>query len=222
MATGLCAIHCRYCFRRHFPYSEDQQGTHDWQPAIDYVASDPTIREVILSGGDPLSLGDARLAELVERLAEIPHVGRLRVHTRLPIVIHERVTTELVALLRATRLTTIVVVHVNHAQELDTATAAALARLVDAGIPLLNQSVLLAGVNDSVDALAALSQRLVELRVLPYYLHQLDPVAGAAHFKVDPARGRALIRQLRQRLSGYAVPRYVREVAGQSHKLVLA
>ena len=126
VATGICAIHCRYCFRRHFPYSEDQQGTRDWQLAIDYVQADPTIREVILSGGDPLTLADARLAELVERLAAVPHVGRLRVHTRLPIVIPQRVTAELVELLRGTRLTPIVVVHVNHANELDDATAAAL------------------------------------------------------------------------------------------------
>jgi KamA family protein len=177
---------------------------------------------VILSGGDPLMLVDEMLAELAERLAHIEHVRRLRVHTRLPLMIPERVTGELVALLRGTRLTPIVVIHANHARELTGSVVDALARLADAGIPLLNQSVLLAGVNDDVDTLAELCERLVELRVMPYYLHQLDRVAGAAHFEVSEPRGRRIVAELRARLPGYAVPRYVRETPGADHKRILA
>ncbi len=222
VTTGACAVHCRYCFRRHFPYSEGPRSVDTWQPALEQIAADSAIREVILSGGDPLTLVDAHLAELARRLAAIGHVRRLRVHTRLPIVIPERVTEELIGWLRGTRLAPIVVIHANHVNELDDAVATALARLADAGIPLLNQSVLLRGVNDSVDALAELCERLVDLRVMPYYLHQLDRVAGAAHFEVPVAQGCKLMAGLRCRLSGYAVPRYVREDAGMPHKTVLA
>jgi EF-P beta-lysylation protein EpmB len=222
VTTGACAVHCRYCFRRHFPYAQGPRSPDDWTSAIGLIAADPAIREVILSGGDPLTLVDTHLAELVARLAAIGHLRRLRVHTRLPIMVSQRVTEELVSLLRSSRLVPLVVVHANHARELDESVATALARLVDAGIPLLNQSVLLRGVNDDVDTLAELCERLVDLRVMPYYLHQMDRVAGAAHFEVDESRGRALIKQLRVRLSGYAVPRYVRETAGAAHKLPLA
>jgi L-lysine 2,3-aminomutase len=222
VTTGACAVHCRYCFRRHFPYSEGPRSPSDWQPAIEQIAADSSLREVILSGGDPLTLVDSHLAELASRLAAIPHLRRLRIHTRLPIMIPERITEELIDGLRGTRLVPIMVVHANHAAELDRAVEAAIARLVDAGIPLLNQAVLLAGVNDDADTLAELCERLLDLRVLPYYLHQLDRVAGAAHFEVPEARGQELIAQLRDRLPGYAVPRYVREVAGQTHKTVLA
>jgi KamA family protein len=169
-----------------------------------------------------LTTVDAHLAELARRLAAIGHVRRLRVHTRLPIVIPERVTDELVTWLRGTRLTPIVVIHANHANELDASVAAALARLTQAGIALLNQSVLLRGVNDTVDALSELCQRLVDLGAMPYYLHQLDRVAGAAHFEVPVAEGRKLVAALRRTLPGYAVPRYVREVAGAPHKIPLA
>jgi L-lysine 2,3-aminomutase len=221
VTTGACAVHCRYCFRRHFPYSAGPRSPDDWSPALELIAADPTLREVILSGGDPLTLVDGHLRTLIERLALVPHLRRVRVHTRLPIVIPERVSEGLVALLRGTRLTPIVVVHVNHANELDQATGEALGQLADAGIPLLNQAVLLRGINDDADALAELCERLVDLRVIPYYLHQMDRVAGAAHFEVSPARGRQLMRELRARLSGYAVPRYVHEQAGAAHKLVL-
>jgi EF-P beta-lysylation protein EpmB len=221
VTTGACAVHCRYCFRRHFPYAQSPRTLADWQPAIDRIAFDASIREVILSGGDPLMLVDRVLAELVEELAEIPHLRRLRVHTRLPIVIPERVTDGLIDLLRRARLTPIVVVHANHVNELDESVAASLSRLVDAGIPLLNQAVLLRGVNDSVGAQAALCERLVDLRVIPYYLHQLDRVAGAAHFEVPVGEGQRLLRQLRERLPGYAVPRYVTEIAGSGSKTVL-
>jgi EF-P beta-lysylation protein EpmB len=221
VTTGACAVHCRYCFRRHYPYSNGPRSPGQWQAALAHIAGDRTIREVILSGGDPLTLVDAHLAELARRIAAIGHVRRLRVHTRLPILIPERVTDELVAWLRGTRLVPIVVVHANHANELDDTVADALARLADAGIVLLNQSVSLRGVNDNVDALAELCERLVDVRVMPYYLHQLDRVAGAAHFEVSPRKGRRLVSELRRRLPGYAVPRYVREVAGAHSKVVL-
>ncbi len=176
---------------------------------------------MILSGGDPLVLSDRWLGRFAARLAEIGHLRRLRVHTRLPIVIPSRVVQELIAWLKGTRLTAWMVVHANHAQELDDDVAAALSRLVDAGIPVLNQSVLLAGVNDSVEVLEELCRRLVELRVMPYYLHQLDRVAGAAHFEVPTAKGVALIEALSARLPGYALPRYVREAPGAASKLPL-
>jgi EF-P beta-lysylation protein EpmB len=219
VTTPSCAVHCRYCFRRHFPYADDRGFQHDSWPSLRHIEADNSIREVILSGGDPLTIVDERLAELAKRLAAIEHVTRLRVHTRVPIMIPQRVTDELTGWLRGTRLTPIVVLHVNHAQELDGPVSRALARLVDAGIPLLNQAVLLAGVNDNLGALVALSERLVELRIMPYYLHQLDRVAGAAHFSVTPERGAELIEQMRSQLPGYAVPRYVREVAGAASKL---
>jgi EF-P beta-lysylation protein EpmB len=221
LTTGTCAIHCRYCFRRHFPYSEGPRSPAEWQPALEAIAADESLREVILSGGDPLTLVDAMLASLVERLAAIPHLRRLRIHTRLPIVIPERVTDGLINMLRATRLAPIVVVHANHANELDAHVAAALTRLADAGIVLLNQAVLLRGVNDSVEAQAALCERLVDLRVMPYYLHQLDRAAGAAHFEVPVDAGRRIIEALRAWLPGYAVPRYVQEVPGAASKATL-
>jgi EF-P beta-lysylation protein EpmB len=218
IATGTCAVHCRYCFRRHFPYDEAPRLLVDCRPALDGIAADSSLREVILSGGDPLALVDATLAALVEQLEAIPHLRRLRIHTRLPIVIPERVTTDLVTVLQGSRLTPIVVVHANHANEIDRQVAAALAKLADAGVLLLNQAVLLAGVNDSVEAQAALCERLIDIRVLPYYLHQLDRVAGAAHFEVPIANGLRIMEQLRARLPGYAVPRYVQEVPGAPSK----
>ena len=222
VTTGACAVHCRYCFRRHFPYGESPKSPEAWQPALDRIAADASIDEVILSGGDPLTLVDAQLAELARRIARIGHVRRLRVHTRLPIVIPARVCDALLAWLRETRLAPIVVVHANHPQELDGPTAAALVRLVEAGIPVLNQAVLLAGVNDTAETLIELSRRLVDLRVMPYYLHQLDRVAGALHFEVPVSRGLELVAAMRRALPGYAVPRYVQEVPGEAHKCVLA
>ena len=222
ITTGACAIHCRYCFRRHFPYSEGPRSVEEWEPALDIIRGDESLDEVILSGGDPLTLMDDHLAELAQRLADIPHLKRLRVHTRLPIMIPQRVNEDLLAWLRGTRLAPIMVVHANHANEIDDAVAKALARLIDAGIPVLNQSVLLRGINDTAAALIELSRRLVDLRVMPYYLHQLDRVQGAAHFEVPVCRGLELIEEMRQHLPGYAVPRYVQEVAGDLHKRVLA
>jgi EF-P beta-lysylation protein EpmB len=222
IATGACAIHCRYCFRRNFPYGEAPRSLDDWQPALEHIAADASIAEVILSGGDPLMLTDQRLAELAERIAAIPHVRRLRVHSRVPIVIPERVCAELIDWLTGSRLTPVMVVHANHPAEVDAEVAAGLSRLVDAGLLVLNQAVLVRGVNDSADTLAGLCERLIELRVSPYYLHQLDRVAGAAHFEVPESRGLELMQELRRRLPGYAVPRYVRETPGAPNKEILA
>lgn len=222
VATGACGVHCRFCFRRHFPYPTSPTLRGDWEPVLRRIAGDPNQHEVILSGGDPLALPDEHLSRLTHDIAHIPQIRRLRVHTRLPIVIPSRVSDDLLGWLRATRLVLIVVVQVNHPREIDADVAAALGKLVDAGVPVLNQSVLLKGVNDDADVLAALCGRLADLRVMPYYLHQLDRVAGAAHFEVPEATGRELMAELRRRLPGYAVPRYVRETPGGACKEVLA
>ncbi|MHC4179135.1 MAG: EF-P beta-lysylation protein EpmB [Planctomycetota bacterium] len=222
VTTPRCAVHCRFCFRRHFPYHTSPAAPEDWEPALERISTEESIHEIILSGGDPLALSDEQLSRLVGRLAEIPHLKRLRLHTRLPVVIPQRLTERLLAWMQGTRLTSVMVVHVNHPAEIDQSVAAALGRLVDAGIPVLSQAVLLRGVNDRIDVLAELCERLVDLRVMPYYLHQLDPVAGAAHFEVPEATGVQLIEQLRVRLPGYAVPRYVRETPGTVSKTVLA
>lgn len=218
VATGSCAINCRYCFRRHFPYGEETAATGGWHEAVAAIAADPDIEEVILSGGDPLSLATAKLAELTTALAPIAHLKRLRIHSRLPVVLPERVDRELLDWLGALPWPLAFVIHANHGNEFDPAVDAALARLRGAGATLLNQAVLLRGVNDSVEALAGLSVRAWQAGVLPYYLHQLDRVAGSAHFEVDDARARALHAALAGRLSGYLVPRLVREVAGDSGK----
>lgn len=222
IATGACAIHCRYCFRRHFPYQESPKSTPQWQAAIEQISGDTTIEEVILSGGDPLTLVDEQLNLLVEQLEPISHLKRLRVHTRLPIMIPARITSRLIEILSGSRFQTIVVIHSNHANELDAEVELAIKRLLDGGVMIFNQAVLLKGVNDNADALINLSQRLLESRVIPYYLHQLDPVAGAAHFEVPTARGRELIKQMRAALPGYAVPRYVQELPGEPNKTILA
>ncbi len=219
VATGSCAIHCRYCFRRHFPYGEQNAAAGQWRESLDYLAADPSISEVLLSGGDPLSLSTAKLAEFTDALARLPHVRRLRLHTRLPVVLPERVDAGLLAWLAALPQQVVVVIHANHANEIDAAVACALAGLRGAGATVLNQAVLLRGVNDSVEALAGLSERLFEAGVLPYYLHQLDRVAGSAHFEVPDDRARHLHEALAAQLPGYLVPRLVREVAGAPAKL---
>ncbi|HVT33174.1 MAG TPA: EF-P beta-lysylation protein EpmB [Rhodanobacteraceae bacterium] len=221
IATGSCAVNCRYCFRRHFPYAEETAAAARWEEAIDLIRDDASIREVILSGGDPLSLSTAKLAELTDRLAPIAHVERLRIHTRLPVVLPERVDDELVAWLGRLPLRRIVVLHANHPNELDASVAEACARLARTGATLLNQSVLLRGINDDADTLRALSERLFTCGVLPYYLHQLDRVRGAAHFEVDDARARMLADAIRAVLPGYLVPRLVRETAGAPSKMPL-
>lgn len=221
IASGLCAVHCRYCFRRHYEYAAEPRTLAEWTPALDAIAGDETLAEVILSGGDPLLLSDRRLEELIERLDAIPHLCRLRIHSRLPIVLPNRVTDGLLAALTGSRLRVLLVVHSNHGAELVDDCADALRQLVRAGLVTLNQAVLLRGVNDTLADQQLLSERLIDLGVLPYYLHQLDRVQGAAHFEVPDATGRALVRELRKRVPGYAVPRFVREIAGEPHKSVL-
>ncbi|GAB3095875.1 EF-P beta-lysylation protein EpmB [Lysobacter terrae] len=218
VATGSCAVHCRYCFRRHFDYAGETAAAGQWREAVALIRADTSIDEVILSGGDPWSLSTAKLAELTDALADVPHLKRLRVHTRLPVVLPERVDAPLLAWLRALPWPVTVVLHANHANEIDAHMAAACAALRDAGATLLNQAVLLRGVNDSVDALAALSERVFAAGVLPYYLHQLDRVQGSAHFEVGDDEARALHAALAARLSGYLVPRLVREVKGDPGK----
>ena len=218
ITTGACGIHCRYCFRREFPYSDNSSRGDHLDLALKYLRENDSVEEVLLSGGDPLTLTDDSVAELMQQIESIPHVRRLRWHTRMPIVIPSRVTNAWIERMRASRLTSWVVVHCNHPAELDAETGAALMRLVDAGVPVLNQAVLLRGVNDDVDVLESLCRRLIDLRVMPYYLHQLDRVRGAAHFEVDQECGRALISQLESRLPGFAVPRFVCEQAGEASK----
>ena len=220
IATGVCGVHCRYCFRRQFDYSPSSEADagRQFQAAIDYLRRHESLDEVILSGGVPLTLSDGRLDKLVTDIEAIPHVRRLRIHSRMPIVIPQRVTEELVTRWRTSRLAVWMVIHCNHAQEIDAAVGEALDRMLDQGIPVLNQAVLLAGVNDDVETLAELCRELINRRVQPYYLHQLDRVAGAAHFEVPLERGRELIAALRARLPGYAVPTFVSEIAGETSK----
>ena len=218
IAAGSCAVNCRYCFRRHFPYAEELAAAHAWREAIDCLANDTSIREVILSGGDPLVLSTQKLTDFTGALRELPHVVRLRIHSRLPVVLPERVDDDFCAWLAALPWQRVVVLHANHPRELDASVGAACARLREAGATLLNQSVLLRGVNDDAEALAELSERLFAFGVLPYYLHQLDRVRGAAHFEVTDDRARGLVGTLRARLPGYLVPRLVREVPGEPGK----
>jgi len=223
ITTGACAVHCRYCFRRHYDYAADLDdgSAARWSAALEHVATDASIEEVILSGGDPLSLGNARLAQLLQQLREIPHVQRIRIHTRTPIVLPERVDAGLLKALQPVSAQLAVVVHANHPAELDEATRGALRELGSHCTTLLNQSVLLAGVNDDAAVLAALSARLFEAGVLPYYLHQLDYVAGAAHFAVSDTRALELHARLATLLPGYLLPRLVRELSGATGKTPL-
>ena len=221
IATGACAIHCRYCFRREFPYSENHAGGDSWRPALNYLSQDRSLREVILSGGDPLSLSDRRLGALLAELERIPHLERLRIHSRQPIVLPERVDDGLLDLLARTRLRPILVIHANHPREIDETVRRVLERLAGIGVTLLNQSVLLRGVNDTVPTLVELSEVLFTARVLPYYLHLLDRVQGAAHYEVNETEASTIMEVLRQRLPGYLVPRLVREQPGQLAKTPL-
>lgn len=218
IAAGACAVNCRYCFRRHYPYEDNTPDTARWEELLAELAADPGVEEVILSGGDPLLVSNRRLSWIVARLAAIPHLQRLRVHSRLPVVIPDRVDEHLPGILAGSRLQAVLVVHANHPNEIDEGVAAALRRVAGAGVTVLNQAVLLRGVNDSADALAGLSHRLFAARTLPYYLHLLDPVAGAAHFDVDEERASALLRELAARLPGYLLPRLVREIPGRPAK----
>jgi L-lysine 2,3-aminomutase len=222
VTTGACAVHCRYCFRREFPYAEQVGDLGRWRESLKYIAADPGISEVILSGGDPLSLSDGRLAALTDELARIPHVATLRIHTRQPIVLPERVDAGLLAWLRGLPWRVVIVVHANHPNEIDAPVAAALQALRATGATLLNQSVLLAGVNDDAATLAALSRTLHAAGTLPYYLHMPDAVAGTAHFAVTERTAVAIVDRLARELPGYLVPRLVRETPGEEAKSVLA
>ena len=221
IASGACAINCRYCFRRHFPYAETT-GPQQLNDACDALAADNNIREVILSGGDPLFLSDERIAVLVSRLSAIPHLRRLRIHTRLPITIPARITAALISTLVETRLKTSIVFHVNHPREIDDALAEKFAQCARAGMQLLNQSVLLRDINDSATTMIALSEALYDASVLPYYVHLLDPVQGALHFDVDTTRAQVIADTMRTALPGYLVPRFVREIPGETAKITVA
>ncbi|RVU84266.1 EF-P beta-lysylation protein EpmB [Leucothrix sargassi] len=219
--TSSCAIHCRYCFRRHFPYQDHQIGADNWQQILDYISADESIQEVILSGGDPLNCTDKVLSARCEDLAAIPHVNTLRLHTRLPIMIPQRIDEDCLRWMHATRLKVVMVIHANHAQELDDAVEGVLKRLAKAGVMLLNQSVLLKQVNDSVDVLEALSRRLLACGVLPYYLHVFDPVQGAAHFDIGDDASKRLHEALKAKVAGYLVPKLVRELPQETSKTSL-
>ena len=221
IVTGGCAINCRYCFRRHFPYAQSV-GAAKLDEAVNEIRADDSISEVILSGGDPLMLSDESLARLVKALDSIGHVRRLRIHSRLPVTIPSRITHTLIDLLIESRLTPVLVVHINHAQEIDDDLSEQFKRCSAAGIQLLNQSVLLRGVNDSAVELSRLSEALFDAAVLPYYVHLLDRVAGAAHFDMSEGQARLIADQMREKLPGYLMPRFVREIAGQPSKTPIA
>ncbi len=218
LLTGTCAINCRYCFRRHFPYEDNRNGREQWQQALDYIREDESITEVILSGGDPLVPGDDYLHNIVSAIANIEHVNTLRMHSRLPIVLPARITPDLREAICSSHLKVVLVIHCNHAQEIDGDVHNALQALRDWGVTLLNQAVLLAGVNDSAEAQIDLSHALHGSGVLPYYLHLLDPVRGAQHFDVSEPAAQDIIREITKELPGYLVPRLVREVPGESSK----
>ena len=219
-ATGACGVHCRYCFRRHFPYAEENPR-RDWPAVVDAIAADDSIHEVILSGGDPLTLDTRRLAEMSKALANIPHIRRFRIHSRQPVVLPERVDAELLDWLGSLPWPTTLVIHANHGNEVDATVSAAIADLRGVGVHVLNQAVLLRGINDSEDALVALSEALYAAGALPYYLHLLDRVEGAAHFDVDEETARRLMHDVHSRLPGFLVPRLVREIPGKSGKTLV-
>lgn len=213
-----CAVNCRYCFRRHFPYSENSPNKVRWQPALKYIADNPEVNEVIFSGGDPLMANDEHLEWLIEQLEPIKHVTRLRIHTRLPVVIPQRITTSLVDMLSQTRLKTTMVLHINHPNEIDANVKQALEKLRVARIPLFNQSVLLKGVNDDAKLLCQLSEALFDSGIQPYYLHMFDPVQGVAHFDVSENQAKIIVQEMMATLPGFLMPKLVREIAGEANK----
>jgi EF-P beta-lysylation protein EpmB len=222
MSTSACAVHCRYCFRRNFPYAEEvPKSEQEWEAAFAYIAKHPHIREIILSGGDPLSLSDERLAKLIDRIDHCPQIKYLRIHTRMPVVLPARVSREFLDLLRNAKQNVVMVLHVNHANELRGDCLEALDKLRSLPIQLLNQSVLLRGINDSVETLCDLSEALFAHGILPYYLHRLDKVQGGMHFEVGEEQGMRLIAGMQAKLPGYLVPKFVREDAGASSKTLI-
>jgi len=221
LVKGGCAVNCRYCFRRHFPYQDNQGNKNNWSQALEYIRTQPELDEIIFSGGDPLMAKDHELDWLISELEAIPHIKRLRIHSRLPVVIPARITQGLCERLRESRLQVLMVTHINHANEIDDELRNSMARLKKSGVTLLNQSVLLRGVNDNVETLATLSNALFDAGILPYYIHVLDKVQGAAHFMVEDDEARALIKGLLSRVSGYLVPTLTREIGGQPSKTPL-
>lgn len=221
LVKGGCAVNCRYCFRRHFPYQDNQGNKANWLQALDYIRQHPELDEIIFSGGDPLMAKDHELSWLLDQLEDIKHIRRLRIHTRLPVVIPARITATLCQRLGSSRLQVLMVTHINHANEIDPPLRDSMARLKQAGVTLLNQSVLLRGVNNDADVLATLSNALFDAGILPYYIHVLDKVQGAAHFMVDDDEARQLMKGLLSRVSGYLVPRLTREVGGEPSKTPL-
>jgi EF-P beta-lysylation protein EpmB len=213
-----CAINCRYCFRRHFPYQDNSPNKQRWQQALDYITNNQDIVEVILSGGDPLMANDEQLGWLLQQIEHIPHIARLRIHTRLPVTIPQRITQEFVALLQQSRLKAVIVFHINHPQELDESFKQAIEPLINARIPLFNQSVLLKGINDHADILTKLSENLFDYHIQPYYLHLLDKVEGASHFYITDEQAKKIYQQLLAQLPGFMVPKLVREIAGEPNK----
>ncbi|WCP66875.1 EF-P beta-lysylation protein EpmB [Vibrio tubiashii] len=221
IVKGGCAVNCRYCFRRHFPYDENKGSKSVWQQSLEYVAQHPEINEIILSGGDPLMAKDEELLWLIDHIADIKHIKRLRIHSRLPVVIPDRITQALIQMLGETRLQVVLVTHINHAQEINQELRDRLSHLKQAGVTLLNQGVMLKGVNDSVESQVDLSNALFDAGILPYYIHVLDKVQGAAHFYISDQEAKAIMAGLMERVSGYLVPKLTREIGGRTSKTPL-
>ncbi|MDC5704050.1 EF-P beta-lysylation protein EpmB [Vibrio europaeus] len=221
IVKGGCAINCRYCFRRHFPYDENKGSKSAWQQSLEYVAQHPEINEIILSGGDPLMAKDEELLWLIDHIADIKHIKRLRIHSRLPVVIPDRITQTLIQMLSETRLQVVLVTHINHAQEINQELRDRLSHLKQAGVTLLNQGVMLKGVNDSIKSQVDLSNALFDAGILPYYIHVLDKVQGAAHFYISDQEAKAILAGLMERVSGYLVPKLTREIGGRTSKTPL-
>lgn len=221
LVKGGCAVNCRYCFRRHFPYQENQGNKANWRHALDYIRQQPELDEIIFSGGDPLMAKDHELAWLLDEIETIPHIKRLRIHSRLPVVIPARITEALTQRFSQSRLQILLVTHINHANEIDPELCDAMTRLKRANVTLLNQGVLLRGVNDNADTLAKLSNALFDAGIMPYYLHVLDRVQGAAHFMVPDDEARLIMRKLMTKVSGYMVPKLTREIGGEPSKTTI-
>ena len=221
MIKNSCAINCRYCFRRHFPYDEVKSGKHIWQQGLDYIAAHKEIEEVIFSGGDPLMAKDAELDWLITQLEQIPHIQTLRIHSRLPVVIPNRITETLCQRLLQSRLHIVMVTHINHANEIDEIFAQKMQMLKQANVVLLNQAVLLKGVNNQAECLKQLSHKLFRVGILPYYLHLLDQVEGASHFFIEAAEALTIYRELQKITSGYLVPKLAREIGGEPNKTLV-
>ncbi len=220
--TGSCAINCRYCFRKNFPYADFQLGTKKITQAIQYIKNNRDISEVILSGGDPLLLSDKKLFSIIHQLEEIDHITRIRIHSRIPIVLPNRITIDFCNTLSSIVKSIVIVVHSNHQNELNSAVRLACKRIKDVGIPLLNQSVLLKNINDNAEQLCELSERLFDFGIMPYYLHLLDKATGTGHFEVNQNKAILLMDEVKKQLPGYLVPKLVREQAGAANKIIIA